>query len=103
FYPAGRGFDAQSRQQFLSDLDRADAAMRGRDRMVRRSESQLGIVNGQSAALDIEQPARAAEIVQQMTIAMEEIGILAQTRDDMLIPDLGQHGAAGFFQGSPPL
>jgi hypothetical protein len=34
---------------------------------------------------------------------VEEIGILAQTRDDMLVPDLGQHGAAGFFQGSPPL
>jgi hypothetical protein len=37
-----------------------------------------------------------------MAIDMEQIRILAQTRDDMLVPYFGQHGAAGFFQGSPP-
>ena len=100
---AGRGFGPQRRQQFLPDLDRAGAAMRGRDGMVRRRKGQLGIMDGKPATLDVEQPARTAEIVQQMAIDMEEIRILAQTRDDMLVPDLGQHGAAGFFQGSPPL
>jgi hypothetical protein len=38
-----------------------------------------------------------------MTIDMEEIGVLAHARDDMLAPDLGEHGAAGFFHGAPPL
>ena len=56
-----------------------------------------------SPALDVEQPARTAEVMQQVAIDMEEIGILAQACDNMLVPYLGQHGAAGFFQGSPPL
>jgi hypothetical protein len=33
---------------------------------------------------------------------MEKIGIIAKSRDDMLVPDLGQHGTAGACQGTPP-
>jgi hypothetical protein len=50
------------------------------------------------AALEVEQAARAAEIVQQMTIDVEEIGITADMRDDVLVPDLGQQRAAGLLQ-----
>ena len=100
---AGRRFRPQRRQQLLPDLDRAGAPVRGRNRMVGRRKGQLGIVDREAAALEIEQPARAAEIMQQMAIDMEQIGILAQSRDDMLVPDLGQHRAAGSFQGAPPL
>ena len=97
---AGRGFDPQRRQQLLPDLDGAGAAMRGRNRVVRRREGQFGIMNRKVAALEVEQAARAAEIVQQMAIDMEQIGIVADMGDDMLVPDFGQHRTAGFFQGS---
>jgi hypothetical protein len=40
--------------------------------------------------------------MQQMTINVQEIRVLADTRDDMLVPDLGQQRTAGFSQGSPP-
>jgi hypothetical protein len=70
--------------------------------MVWRRKGQLGVMDRKPPALYIEQPARTAEVVQQMAIDMEQIRILAQTRDDMLVPYFGQHGAAGFFQGSPP-
>ena len=97
---AGRGLDPQRRQQFLPDLAGAGAAVRGRNRVVRRRKGQFGIVDRKVAALEIEQAARAAEIVQQMAIDMEQIGIIADAGDDMLVPDLGQHGAAKSFQAS---
>jgi hypothetical protein len=36
--------------------------------------------------------------VQQMAIDMKQIGIVADMRDDMLVPDFGQHGTAGLLQ-----
>ena len=77
--------------------------MRSGDGVIRRRKGQLGIVDRQAAALDVKQAARAAEVMQQMAIDMEEIGVLAHARDDMLVPYLGQHGAAGFFHGALPL
>ena len=74
---AGRGLDPQRRQQFQPDLAGAGAARRRRDRVVRRREGQFRIVDGEVAALEVEQAARAAEIVQQMTIDMQQIGIVA--------------------------
>jgi hypothetical protein len=41
--------------------------------------------------------------VQQMTVDMEQIGIIAKSRDNVLVPDLRQHGTAGAYQGAPPL
>jgi hypothetical protein len=52
----------------------------------------------QLAALEIKQPARTAEIVQQMAIDMEEIGIVADPGNDMLIPNLGQQRTTALFQ-----
>jgi hypothetical protein len=60
-------------------------------------------VNPESAALEIKQPSRATEIMQQMAIDVKEIGVVAQGSDDMLVPDLGQHCAARLSQGSLPL
>jgi hypothetical protein len=40
--------------------------------------------------------------MQKVPIDMQKIGILADASDDVLIPDLGQHGTARRFQGSPP-
>jgi hypothetical protein len=40
--------------------------------------------------------------MQQMAVDMEKIGIIAESGDDMLVPDLGQHGTAGACQGTPP-
>ena len=68
--------------------------------MIRRGKGQFGIVNGKIAALEVEQPARAAEVVQQMAIDMEKVCIVADAGDDMLVPDLGQHGPAESFQAS---
>ena len=96
---ARRGLDPQRRQQFLADLAGARPSVRGRDRMVRGRKGQFRIVNFQIAALEIEQAARAAEIVQQMAIDVEQVGIVAETGDDMLVPDFGQQGTAGLFQG----
>ena len=55
-------------------------------------------MDGEVAALEIEQPARAAEIVQQMAIDMEQIGIVANPGNDMLIPNLGQQRTTALFQ-----
>jgi hypothetical protein len=51
-------------------------------------------MNHKVAALEIDQAARTAEIVQQVTVNMEQIGIIAKTSDDMLVPDFGQQGSA---------
>jgi hypothetical protein len=40
--------------------------------------------------------------MQQMAVDMKKVGILADASDHMLVPDLGQHGAAGFLQDRPP-
>src|SRR5216684_415531 len=100
---AGSGLDPQGREQLLPDLDRAGAATRRRYRVIRRRERQFRIVNPETAAFQIEQAARAAEVMQQMAVDMEEIGIIADPSDDMLLPDLGQHCATGLFQGSSSL
>jgi hypothetical protein len=56
-------------------------------------------MNGKVAALEVEQPAGPAEIVQQMPIDMEQIRIVPEMGDDMLVPDFSQQRAAGLFQG----
>src|SRR5262249_13136167 len=99
---AGRGLDPKRGEQFLSDLARAGATMCGGNGVIRRCESQFRIMNRQSPALEIKKPARAAEIVQQMAVDMEEISVLAEVGDDVLVPDLGQHRTAGLSQGSSP-
>jgi hypothetical protein len=55
-------------------------------------------MDGKVAALKIQEAARTAEIVQQMAIDMEEIGIVTDMRNDVLVPDFGQQRAAGLFQ-----
>jgi hypothetical protein len=52
--------------------------------------------------LDIEQSARAPEVVQKVSIDVQKIRIFAQASDDMLVPDLGQHRTARLSQCSPP-
>ena len=52
----------------------------------------------EAAPLEIKQPARTAKIMQQMPVDMKKVGILADASDDVLVPDLGQHGTAGLFQ-----
>src|ERR1700760_421553 len=86
---AGLCLDPKRGKQLLSDLAGTGAAMRRRNRMIRGRESQLGIVNFQAATLEIKQPPRAAEIMQQMAIDVKEVGVLTHTSDDMLVPDLG--------------
>jgi hypothetical protein len=49
-----------------------------------------------------DQGAPASHRVQQMAVYVEEIGIITKSRDDVLIPDLGQHGTAGACQSTPP-
>jgi hypothetical protein len=98
----GRGFGPQSRQQFLPNLDGTGAPARRRNRMVGRRERQFRIMNGKTAALEVKEPPRATEIVQQMTVYVEKIGIIAKPSDDVLIPDLGQHGMTGACQSTPP-
>src|SRR3981081_1933339 len=94
----GGGVDPQSLQQFLPDLDRTGPPARRRNGVVRRRECQLGVMDRKVATFEVEQAARAAEVVQQMAINMEEIGIIADMRDDVLVPDFGQQCAAWLFQ-----
>src|SRR3954447_17273639 len=91
-------FGPQACQQLLPDLAGAGPAARRRNRVIGRREGQLRIMDCQIAALEIEQPARAAEIVQQMAIDMEEIGIVANPGNNMLIPNLGQQRTTVLFQ-----
>jgi hypothetical protein len=55
------------------------------------------------AAFEIEQATRPAEIVEQMTIDVEKIGIIANFGDDVLVPDFGQQRTSGLFQGMSSL
>jgi len=59
-----------ARQQLLPNLDGSGPPARRRNRVIGRRERQFRIVDRQITALEIEQAARAAEIVQQMTIDM---------------------------------
>ena len=70
---------------------------RCRNRVIRRREGQFRIVNTKVAALEVEQTARPAEIVQQMTIDMEQIGAFTDMRNNVLVPDFGEQRTAGFF------
>ena len=70
--------------------------------MVRRGKRQFRIVNPKATALEIKQSAGATQIVQKVTIDMQEVGIFAYSRDDVLVPDLGEQRSTGHFQGCPP-
>src|ERR1700721_3054740 len=61
---ARRSFGPQPLQQFDSGLAGAGPAMRGRNRVVRRSGRQFRIVDGKIAALEVEQPTGPSEVVQ---------------------------------------
>ena len=50
------------------------------------------------AGLQVKQAARPSEVVQQMAVDVEQIGIIAYSCDDVLVPDLGQQRTAGHFQ-----
>src|SRR5215469_1103075 len=69
---AGCRLDAKSSKQLLPDLDGARPPPRRRDGMVRRRECELRIMNVEAAALEIEQTSRATEIMQEMSIDMQE-------------------------------
>ena len=90
---AGRCLGPQRRQQLPAGLDRAGTPGRRRNRMIGRRKSQLGIVDRKVAAFEVDQAAGAAEVMQQMAIDMKQIGIIADLRDDMLVPDFGQQRA----------
>jgi hypothetical protein len=90
---AGRRLGPQRRQQIPPGLDRAGPPGRGRNRMIGRGEGQFGIVDRNIAAFEVEQAAGAAEVMQQMAIHMQQIGIIADASDDMLVPDFGQQRA----------
>ena len=90
-----RRLGPQARQQLLSDLAGAGPSARRRNRMIRRCERQLRIVHRQVAVFEIEQATRAAQIVQQMTIDMKQIGVVADATDNVLVPDLGQQRSGG--------
>ena len=95
---SGRGLDPERRQQFLPYLAGASTATCGGYGMVRRGKRQFRIVNPKATALEIKQSAGATQIVQQMTINVKEVGIFAYSRNDVLVPDLGEQRSAGHFQ-----
>jgi hypothetical protein len=99
---AGGSLDPKCRQQLLPDFARTSTTARGRDGVVWRSEGQFRTVDLKAAPFDIKQSARAAEVVQQVTVDVKKISVIAQASNDVLVPDLGQHGTAGLSQGSPP-
>ena len=61
--------------------------------MVGRGERQVRAVHGDAAALQVEQAARAAEVVQQMPVDVQQVGIVAEVGDHVRIPDLGKQRA----------
>ena len=92
----GRGrLGPQPRQKLLSDLAGAGPSARRRNRMIRRCKREFRIVHRQIAVFEIEQATRAAQIVQQMTVDMKQISVVADATDHVLVPDLGQQGSAG--------
>jgi len=93
----------ERRQQVLPDLAGPGAVMRRGNGMVGGRKGQFGIMDLEALALEVEQAARATEIVQEVAVDMQEIGVVADARDDMLVPDLGQHRATGLLQRLPSL
>ena len=85
---AGRGLDPQRCQQLLSDLDGSGPSMGGRNCVIGRRKRQFWVVDLRTPALEVEEASRTTQIVQQMAVDMEKIGIIAQSRDDMLVPIL---------------
>ena len=101
---SGRGLDPERRQQFLPYLAGASTATCGGYGMVRRGKRQFRIVNPKATALEIKQSAGATQIVQQVTINVKEVGIFAYSRNDVLVPDLGEQRSAGrIFPNAPAL
>ena len=84
---------AQRFEQLRADLGGADAAPRAGDGVVGGGERQVRAVHGNAAALQVEQPARAAEVVQQMPVDMQQVGIVAEVGDHVGVPDLGKQRA----------
>jgi len=95
--------DPKLGKKLLSDLAGTGTAVRRRNRVIRSRECQLRVVNSEAPALEVKQPSRSPEIMEQMAIDMEEIRVLAHASDDVLVPDLGQHRAARFCQIVLPL
>src|SRR5689334_8516193 len=70
--------------------------------MIGCRKGQLRAMNLESPALEVQQAPRPAQIMQEMTINVQKIRVLADTRDNMLIPYFGQQRSAGLSQGNPP-
>src|SRR5215475_10166460 len=83
---ARRRLNPQAREQLLSDLARPCASVGRGNRVIGGRKSQLRAMNLESPALEVQQSSRAAQIMQKMTINVQEIGVLADTRDNMLVP-----------------
>jgi len=99
---SGRRLGPQAREQFLSYLARAGPTARRRDGVSGVAKVSSGLWTARLRLLKIQEAARTAEIVQQMTIDMEEIGIITDMRDDVLVPDFGQQRTPDFSNGCPP-
>ena len=89
------GLDAQRREQLGADLGGAGSPPRAGDGVVGGRERQLRAVHLDAATLQIEQAARAAEIVQQMPVHVQQVGVVPEIGDHVAVPDLGKQGAGG--------
>ncbi len=86
---------AQRHEQLGADLRGAGSPRSAGDGVVGGGERQVRAHHLDAAALQIEQPARAAEIVQQMPVHVQQVGVVAEIGDHVGIPDLGKQGAGG--------
>ena len=101
--PALPRLGAQRLEQLRADLGRAGAAARAGDGVVGRGEREVRAVHLDAAALQIEQPARAAEVVQQMPVDVQQVGVVAEVGDHVRVPDLGEQRACRHGERPVPM
>src|SRR5690242_12229683 len=68
---------SQGGQEFLPDLDRPCPCGAGRDGVIRSGERQLGAVNRKAAAPEVQQAPRSTEVMKEMPVDVQQIGVVA--------------------------
>ncbi len=58
-------------------------------------------MHGEAALLEVEEAARATEIVQQVPVDVQEHGTVAEVADDVLVPDLREQRSGRHNVSSP--
>jgi len=89
------GLGAQRGEQLGADGGGAGPARRAGDGVVGRGKGQLRAAHLEPTLLEVEQAARAAEVVQQVPVDVQQVGVVAEIGEGVGVPELGKQRARG--------